>query len=75
MFVLLQDDLEVHYSGFKTNHIHNLSELVQENLGAQVRHIYICIPISISFFSFSFCIIRKTLQLQIINLVINFFAS
>ncbi|KAK7825345.1 mannosyl-oligosaccharide glucosidase gcs1 [Quercus suber] len=31
------DDLEVHYSGFKTNHIHNLSELVQENLGAQAR--------------------------------------
>ncbi|KAG5521863.1 hypothetical protein RHGRI_034177 [Rhododendron griersonianum] len=31
------DDLEVHYSGFKTPHIHNLSDLVQQNLGAQVR--------------------------------------
>ncbi|RXH72286.1 hypothetical protein DVH24_033824 [Malus domestica] len=31
------DDLEVHYAGFKTPHIHNLSDLVQENLGLQVR--------------------------------------
>ncbi|XP_044490914.1 mannosyl-oligosaccharide glucosidase GCS1 [Mangifera indica] len=31
------DDLEVHYSGFRTPHIHNLSELVLENLGAQAR--------------------------------------
>ncbi|XP_028106159.1 mannosyl-oligosaccharide glucosidase GCS1-like [Camellia sinensis] len=31
------DDLEVHYSGFKISHIHNLSDLVQQNLGAQVR--------------------------------------
>ncbi|CAL5415703.1 unnamed protein product [Camellia sinensis] len=30
------DDLEVHYSGFRTSHIHNLSDLVQQNLGAQV---------------------------------------
>lgn len=30
-------DSEVHYSGFKTPHIHNLSDLVQENLGMQVR--------------------------------------
>lgn len=28
-------DLEVHYSGFRTPHIHNLSDLVQENLAAQ----------------------------------------
>ncbi|KAK3040834.1 hypothetical protein RJ639_029178 [Escallonia herrerae] len=32
------DNFEVHYSGFKTPHIHNLSELVQENLGAQARN-------------------------------------
>ncbi|KAM7487154.1 hypothetical protein LguiB_024638 [Lonicera macranthoides] len=31
------DDVDVHYSGFKTPHIHNLSDLVQENLGAQAR--------------------------------------
>ncbi|KAJ4710863.1 mannosyl-oligosaccharide glucosidase GCS1-like [Melia azedarach] len=31
------DDLEVHYAGFRTPHIHNLSDLVQENLGAQAR--------------------------------------
>ncbi|KAM2334179.1 hypothetical protein ACFXTH_011763 [Malus domestica] len=31
------EDLEVHYAGFKTPHIHNLSDLVQENLGLQVR--------------------------------------
>ncbi|KAA8528986.1 hypothetical protein F0562_033526 [Nyssa sinensis] len=31
------DDLEVHYSGFKTPHIHNLSDLVQQNLAAQAR--------------------------------------
>uniref|UniRef100_A0A6N2N7T6 Mannosyl-oligosaccharide glucosidase n=1 Tax=Salix viminalis TaxID=40686 RepID=A0A6N2N7T6_SALVM len=29
--------LELHYSGFRTPHIHNLSDLVQHNLGAQVR--------------------------------------
>ncbi|GLU06199.1 hypothetical protein SLE2022_232490 [Rubroshorea leprosula] len=28
-------DLEVHYSGFRTPHIHNLSDLVQENLSDQ----------------------------------------
>ncbi|KAI4336596.1 hypothetical protein L6164_015105 [Bauhinia variegata] len=31
------DDLEVHYSGFKTPHFHNLSDLVKENLAAQIR--------------------------------------
>ncbi|KAJ7961629.1 mannosyl-oligosaccharide glucosidase GCS1-like [Quillaja saponaria] len=31
------DDLEVHYSGFKSPNFHNLSDLVQENLRAQVR--------------------------------------
>ncbi|GMP76704.1 hypothetical protein CsSME_00033270 [Camellia sinensis var. sinensis] len=31
----LMDDLEVHYSGIRTSHIHNLSDLVQQNLGAQ----------------------------------------
>ncbi|CAL5415737.1 unnamed protein product [Camellia sinensis] len=39
------DDLEVHYSGFRTSHIHNLSDLVQQNLGAQaVREVtgYMC---------------------------------
>ncbi|CAL5433607.1 unnamed protein product [Camellia sinensis] len=30
------DDLKVHYSGFRTSHIHNLSDLVQQNLGAQI---------------------------------------
>ncbi|XVF02716.1 hypothetical protein REPUB_Repub04eG0198300 [Reevesia pubescens] len=29
-------DLEVHYSGFRTPHIHNLSDLVQENLASQL---------------------------------------
>ncbi|KAL2547190.1 Mannosyl-oligosaccharide glucosidase GCS1 [Forsythia ovata] len=32
-----EDDCEIHYSGFKTLHIHNLSELVIANLGAQAR--------------------------------------
>ncbi|XP_062110650.1 mannosyl-oligosaccharide glucosidase GCS1 isoform X3 [Humulus lupulus] len=32
-----QDDLEVHYSGFRTPHIHNLSDLVQQNLATQAR--------------------------------------
>lgn len=31
------DNLEVHYSGFKTNHIHNLSDLVLGNLGEQAK--------------------------------------
>ncbi|KAB2045785.1 hypothetical protein ES319_D01G185800v1 [Gossypium barbadense] len=29
-------DLEVHYSGLRTPHIHNLSDLVQENLASQL---------------------------------------
>ncbi|XP_030497086.2 mannosyl-oligosaccharide glucosidase GCS1 [Cannabis sativa] len=32
-----QDDLEVHYSGFRTPHIHNLSDLVQQSLATQAR--------------------------------------
>ncbi|KAI9080854.1 hypothetical protein K1719_037163 [Acacia pycnantha] len=33
------DDLEVHYAGFNTPHFHNLSDLVQQNLAAQItRH-------------------------------------
>ncbi|XP_024027588.1 mannosyl-oligosaccharide glucosidase GCS1 [Morus notabilis] len=32
-----QEDLEVHYSGFRTPHIHNLSDLVQQNLATQVK--------------------------------------
>lgn len=32
-----KDVLELHYSGFRTPHIHNLSDLVQQNLGAQAR--------------------------------------
>ncbi|KAK1403205.1 Mannosyl-oligosaccharide glucosidase [Heracleum sosnowskyi] len=31
------NDLEVHYSGFKTPHIHNLSDLVLKTLGDQFR--------------------------------------
>lgn len=31
------DDIEMHYLGFRTPHMHNLSDLVQENLGAQAR--------------------------------------
>ncbi|KAL0364311.1 UNVERIFIED_CONTAM: Mannosyl-oligosaccharide glucosidase GCS1 [Sesamum angustifolium] len=34
-----KDDFEFHYAGFKTNHIHNLSELVQSNLGVQARKV------------------------------------
>lgn len=32
-----KDVLEIHYSGFRTPHIHNLSDLVQQNLGDQAR--------------------------------------
>ncbi|XP_047329863.1 mannosyl-oligosaccharide glucosidase GCS1-like [Impatiens glandulifera] len=32
-----KDNLEVHYSGFRTPHIHNLTDLVQHNLGVQAR--------------------------------------
>ncbi|TXG56065.1 hypothetical protein EZV62_017378 [Acer yangbiense] len=32
-----KDDLGVHYSGFRTPHIHNLSDLVQEELAVQAR--------------------------------------
>ncbi|XP_057543568.1 mannosyl-oligosaccharide glucosidase GCS1-like [Amaranthus tricolor] len=31
------DNLEIHYSGFKSPHIHNLSDLVQVNLAHQIR--------------------------------------
>ncbi|KAG8365914.1 hypothetical protein BUALT_Bualt17G0021500 [Buddleja alternifolia] len=34
-----KDDFEFHYAGFKTRHIHNLSDLVQANLGIQARTI------------------------------------
>ncbi|KAK4413227.1 Mannosyl-oligosaccharide glucosidase GCS1 [Sesamum alatum] len=34
-----KDDFEFHYAGFKTNHIHNLSELVQTNLAVQAREV------------------------------------
>lgn len=33
---IVQDNTEVHYSGFRTPHIHNLSDLVLQNLGVQV---------------------------------------
>ncbi|KAJ8439154.1 hypothetical protein Cgig2_027080 [Carnegiea gigantea] len=33
------DNLKVHYSGFKTPHIHNLSDLVQLHLAYQVRRL------------------------------------
>ncbi|VFQ71484.1 unnamed protein product [Cuscuta campestris] len=32
-----EDYFGIHYSGFKTPHIHNLSDLVQENLGVKAR--------------------------------------
>ncbi|MED6180460.1 hypothetical protein PIB30_010676 [Stylosanthes scabra] len=32
------DDLELHYSGFRTPHFHNLSDLVEENLASQIRN-------------------------------------
>ncbi|XP_050205267.1 mannosyl-oligosaccharide glucosidase GCS1-like [Mercurialis annua] len=34
-----KDVSEVHYSGFRTPHIHNLSDLVLQNIGAQVRRV------------------------------------
>ncbi|GFS33838.1 glucosidase 1 [Actinidia rufa] len=37
LHLISMDDLEVHYSGFKTPHIHNLTDLVQQNLGDQVQ--------------------------------------
>ncbi|EEF47487.1 mannosyl-oligosaccharide glucosidase GCS1 [Ricinus communis] len=37
LYLESKDVLEMHYSGFRTPHIHNLSDLVQQNLGAQVR--------------------------------------
>ncbi|CAL5415721.1 unnamed protein product [Camellia sinensis] len=54
------DDLEVHYSGFRTSHIHNLSDLVQQNLGAQfsaaVREVtgYMCPRTMIAILRISF---------------------
>ncbi|XP_010531615.1 PREDICTED: mannosyl-oligosaccharide glucosidase GCS1 [Tarenaya hassleriana] len=32
-----QNHMETHYSGFRTPHIHNLSDLVQQNLGVQAK--------------------------------------
>ncbi|OVA17523.1 Glycoside hydrolase [Macleaya cordata] len=34
-----EDTLEIHYSGFRTPHVHNLTELVQETLGAHARRV------------------------------------
>lgn len=69
-FSFLQDNLEVHYSGFKTNDIHNLSDLVQENLGSQVCLIFHLHAISNSSF-----VLACSTQLQIGNRVIDFFPS
>ncbi|XP_051122251.1 mannosyl-oligosaccharide glucosidase GCS1-like isoform X2 [Andrographis paniculata] len=33
-----KEDFEFHYAGFKTNHFHNLSDLVQINLAIQARN-------------------------------------
>ncbi|GER29135.1 glucosidase [Striga asiatica] len=33
-----KDEFEFHYAGFKTRHFHNLSDLVQANLGIQARN-------------------------------------
>ncbi|KAL9328876.1 hypothetical protein ACSQ67_003879 [Phaseolus vulgaris] len=33
------DDLELHYSGFRTPHFHNLSDLVEENLSSQACYL------------------------------------
>jgi len=38
MLYNFQDDLELHYSGFRTPHFHNLSDLVEENLASQVGY-------------------------------------
>lgn len=35
-FQLGQDEYEFHHAGFKTPFVHNLSDLVQANLGTQV---------------------------------------
>lgn len=52
----LQDDVEVHYFGFKMRHTHNLSDIVQEYLEPQVCGIFM--PL--------FCYIaRKNFQLLI----------
>lgn len=37
---MLQDDLEIHYTGFKTSHLHNLTELLQGTLVFQVSTIF-----------------------------------
>jgi len=39
MLYNFQDDLELHYSGFRTPHFHNLSDLVEENLASQVGYV------------------------------------
>lgn len=39
--IILQDNLEVHYAGFKTPDIHKLSDLVQENVAAQVCKLFV----------------------------------
>ncbi|KAJ8758894.1 hypothetical protein K2173_002673 [Erythroxylum novogranatense] len=37
LHLVSKDALEVHYAGFRTPHIHNLSDLVLHDLGAQAR--------------------------------------
>ncbi|KAK4764390.1 hypothetical protein SAY87_013828 [Trapa incisa] len=37
MHMKSKDDLEVHFSGFRTLHMHNLSDLVLDNLGEQAQ--------------------------------------
>ncbi|PIA51188.1 hypothetical protein AQUCO_01100191v1 [Aquilegia coerulea] len=37
LHLVSEDNLEIHYSGFKTPHMHNLTELVEGTLGVQAR--------------------------------------
>ncbi|XP_010248964.1 PREDICTED: mannosyl-oligosaccharide glucosidase GCS1 [Nelumbo nucifera] len=39
LHLVSKDNLEVHYSGFRTPHMHNLTELVQETLGTYARRV------------------------------------
>lgn len=61
----LQDVSGVHYSGFKTPHIHNLSDLVQANLAVQVRILFIFVATLLEVMSnLTVCLLPQQLATQ-----------
>lgn len=62
----LQDNLKVHYAGFRTPHIHNLSELFLQTLGVHVRRVKIWLLIARHLFSCYFGTLKLAYLFEIL---------